>query len=574
VTRDPEQKADPEDNAHTAAAFWGLRAGELLVALMFSTAMPWQRAFSWFAIIAGIGTFRWWHVNSPRFKAKPKDHRRFVYRVYVWVLMSFVGSGAYFLYVPGNLPIQAVLMTYLLGNATLIAVRLTGDVVRTAIALCLAIVPTSVRLIVEGLEGNHLLMLMGIGGLVMTASMVAMSRTQERNVLHQYEQRRRAEQAANAVAAMGLAKSRFFAAVSHDLRQPVHAIGLYLDPLIRLSQATQDRAAMHAVEGIRQSWRALDDLLSQVLDLTRMDSGVVQPDLQPLELAPLVRSLVMQHSAIAERAGVRVVALVRPECFAMADDLMLKRVVSNLLDNAIKFSPAGGSVLIALRSWRGDWRLQVRDGGMGIALEMQGKIFDEFVQVDNDARDRKRGLGLGLAIAKRFAKLMNGDLQVRSAPGRGSCMTLTLRKAEAPLAQESPREAKPPNPLSALPELATIPAPQLAVKRVLLVEDDELVADAMCQLLRSWGMKVRHVETADHALRESDYGEIAICDVRLPHGASGLDVALALREAGKKVLLISGETNAALRDTAQRHRLELLTKPVAGTALLAALKAL
>jgi signal transduction histidine kinase len=147
---------------------------------------------------------------------------------------------------------------------------------------------------------------------MMTVTMVFLSRAQESSVKHQYEQRRRAEAAADAVAALGLTKSRFFAAVSHDLRQPVHAIGLYLDPLARLSQATQDRAAQRAVEGIRQSWRALDDLLSQVLDLTRMDSGVVQADLQPTEIAPLVASLVLQHSAVAEAAGVRIVSLVRP----------------------------------------------------------------------------------------------------------------------------------------------------------------------------------------------------------------------------------------------------------------------
>lgn len=583
MTPEQEQKPDPEDNAHTVAAFWALRASELLVAVMFSTVLPWLRSFTWFAIIAALGTLRWWHVNSPRFKELPKARRQRTYRIYVWVLMSFVGSASYFLYVPGNLPIQAVLLTYLLGNATLIAVRLTGDVVRTAIALCLAVVPTSLRFIAEGAEGNVLLLLMGCGGLLMTASMVAMSRAQERNVLHQYEQRRRAERAANTVAALGLAKSRFFAAVSHDLRQPVHAIGLYLDPLMRLSQSAHDKAAQHAVEGIRQSWRALDDLLSQVLDLTRMDSGVMQPDLQPIEMAPLVRSLVMQHSATAERAGVRLVALVHPGRFAMADDLMLRRALSNLLDNAIKFSPSGASVVMALRGAQAAWRLQVRDAGMGIAPDVQGRIFDEFVQLDNDARDRRRGLGLGLAIAKRFSLLMNGSLEVRSALGRGCCMTLMLPKASAPPHQDESdpldattlcRDSRPGALAACSPEESALPAPSLAAQGVLLVEDDALVAEAMCQLLRSWGLEVRHVETAADAFRASAFGQIAICDVRLPQGASGVDVALRLRDEGKKVLLLSGETNATLRDAAALHQLLLLTKPVSSTALLVALRGL
>ena len=576
-------ESDPEDNAHTVAAFWVLRACELLVALLFATVLPWQQAFAWFTVIGALGAVRWWHVNRPAFRALPRERRRQIYRAYIWVLMSFVGSACYFLYVPGNLPIQAVLLSYLLGNATLIAVRVNGDLMRTAIALCLAVAPTSLRFVIEGVQQENLqLTLMGLGGLMMTASMVSMSRAQERNVSHQYELRRRAEQAADAVATLGLAKSRFFAAVSHDLRQPVHAIGLYLEPLIALSHSAQDREAMHAIEGIRQSWRALDDLLSQVLDLTRMDSGAMRPELKPVEIAPLVKSLVMQHSAVAERAGVRIVALVPPGRFANADELMLKRVLSNLLDNAIKFSPAGGSIVVALRHAADGWRLQVRDAGIGIAHAEQVRIFDEFVQIDNHARDRRQGLGLGLAIAKRFSVLMEGSLSVRSAPGQGCCMTVRLRRVAA--------EAFGPAIAALMPEpsaddlrpvrsrehaVASLPlrAPALAGQDVLLVEDDSLVAGAMCQLLRSWGMRVLHVETAADAMDRAAFGQIAICDVRLPHKASGVDLALQLRRMGKRVFLLSGETNAPLREAARAHRLALLTKPVSSERLMSALHA-
>lgn len=581
------ERPDPEDSAHTALSLWALRACELLCVLMFSTAIPWQQVTAWFAVIAGLSVLRWWHVNSPAFRAQPTWRRRRIYRIYMWVLMTYVGSACWFLYVPGNLPIQAVLMSYLLGNATLVAVRLTGDVMRTTIALVLAVLPTSIRFIAEGSQHSSLLLMMGVGGLLMTVTMVFLSRAQESNVKHQYEQRRRAEAAANALAALGLSKSRFFAAVSHDLRQPVHAIGLYLGPLARMAQTTQDRQAQRAVEGIRQSWRALDDLLSQVLDLTRMDSGVVQADLRATEIAPLVTSLITQHSAVAEAAGVRLVALVRPGAFAVADGLMLQRVMSNLLDNAIKFSPPGATVAVALRSARLGWRLQVRDAGMGIAPGAQERIFEEFVQEDNDARDRRRGLGLGLAIARRFALLMNGDITVRSAPGRGSTMTVTLPRApvvvDVLLDRPDPAASEPPpRPVtyveSAPAELLAHPddatQPVLAMRDVLLVEDDSLVAAATRQLLRSWGLQVRHVETAADALCDTQFGDIAICDARLPHGASGLDVALALRRRGKKVLLISGETNAALRDAAQANAVRLLTKPVSSAALLAALRKL
>jgi two-component system, sensor histidine kinase len=423
-------------------------------------------------------------------------------------------------------------------------------------------------------------------------------------LLQQYELRQRAERAATAVAAVGLAKSRFFAAVSHDLRQPVHAIGLYLDPLIKLAQRAHDQPAQHAAEGIRQSWRALDDLLSQVLDLTRLDSGVVTAELQSTEIAPLVRSLVMQHSAAAERASVRIVGLVQLGRFAVADELMLKRVLSNLLDNAIKFSPPERTVAVALRNGADFWRLQVRDAGPGIAMEEQGKIFEEFVQLGNDARDRRQGLGLGLAISKRFTQLMGGSLSVRSAPGRGCCMTIALPKAGAPWppadadirrdadgfdlhdgpasstgATARPASARRPatTGVAAVPPVSGTAAPALPAlphQDVLLLEDDYLVANAMRQLLQSWGLRVHAVQTATQALARADCCTLAVCDVRLPHGMSGFDVALQLRARGKKVLLLSGETDAALREAAQEKQLLLLTKPVSSEQMLIALQSL
>ena len=555
--------------------------------------------------MAGFGSWRWWYVNRPRFKALPTARRRSIYRLCVWTSMLPVGSAWYFLYAPGNQVMLVVLAIYLIGSAALVALRVTGDFARAVVAVCLAVLPTSARFLVEGLQGNLLLLLLGVGGVLMTISMVQMSRVQERMLLQQYELRQRAERAATAVAAVGLAKSRFFAAVSHDLRQPVHAIGLYLDPLTKLAQRAQDEPAQHAAEGIRQSWRALDDLLSQVLDLTRMDSGVVTAELQSTEMAPLVRSLVMQHSAAAERAGVRVVALVQPGRFAVADELMLKRVLSNLLDNAIKFSPPERTVAVTLRSGQGAWRLQVRDAGPGIALQEQDKIFEEFVQLDNDARDRRQGLGLGLAISKRFTQLMGGSLSVRSAPGRGCCMTIELPKAQARWLKadseadfdvldlhDTPNPGiamtgalQEPSPWPSATQLASATAPQTAdasglalpalpEQDVLLLEDDALVAQAMGQLLQSWGQRVHPVQTAAQALAKADFCTLAICDVRLPHGDSGLDVALQLRARGMKVLLLSGETDAALREAACHHQLLLLTKPVSSEQMLLALQSL
>jgi two-component system, sensor histidine kinase len=571
------QRPDPEDGAHTVAVYWLLRSLEITGVFIFSNALPWKMPMMWFLLVAGFGTWRWWHVTRPGFRDLPIATRRKHYRICVWISMFFVGSAAYFLYAPGNLPMLAILAVYVLGSAALVAMRVAGDFTRTVVAVCLVILPTSIRLIAEGLQGNFLLSSLGIAGVLATVCIASMSRLQERALTQQFELRQRAERAADAIAKSGLDKARFFAAVSHDLRQPVHAIGLYLAPLLTMSKGHADTEVQKAIEGIRQSWRALDDLLSQVLDLTRMDSGAIQARLQSVDLEALMRSVILQHSAVAERSGIRIVVLVKPSSYVKADALMLQRVLSNLLDNAIKFSEAGQTVAMAARGGANHWRIQVRDAGLGIALGAQSRIFEEFVQLDNEARDRRRGLGLGLAISKRFTDLMDGELSVRSTPSRGCCMTIKLLRASAPLEIENSLRANAPMETAAshIPSSAEHASETLlASKNVLLVEDDLLVAHAMLQLLRAWGLNVLHVESAAEAMEQAAFGQIAICDVRLPHGESGVDVALQMRSLGKKTLLISGETDVELRKSAHVLGLPLLIKPVSPAKLFAALQSL
>ncbi len=575
---------DPEAIPYSPAAFLILRACELWGAFIFMSDVPRWKPLTWWLLVASAATWRMWYSRTQSFKNKSWLQRRHIYRWSIWVMMFWVGSAAYFLYVPGNLTMHTVLGVYLLASATLVALRVAGDFVRTLVAVCLIILPTAVRLMIEGAGGNSLTFMLGVGGFLITATILFMSRLQERALLEQFELRQRAERALDAVASVGLAKARFFAAVSHDLRQPVHAIGLYLDPLTRVAKAAQNEAAKDAAEGIRQSWRALDDLLSQVLDLTRLDSGALEAQLQAVDVAPLVRDLIMQHSAAAERAGIRLVALTPPGRFVLADALMLKRVLSNLIDNAIKFSMPGGVVAVTLRQASESWRLQVRDAGIGIARHLHDRIFEEFVQIGNDARDRQHGLGLGLAISRRFVRLMGGSIALRSAPGQGSCITVTLQKvapgAARQLADQAAARAATGDEWASTGSLVPedgesglgFDAPATPPQHILLVEDDLLVGHAMRQLLESWGMTVRHVETAAGALEHAAFGDIAICDVRLPGGQSGVDVALQLRARGKKVLLLTGETDAALRQAAQTHQMTLLIKPVSAARLGAALR--
>ncbi len=571
----PHAPAGDPGSTQPVKLFLLIRACELLGALLFLPALPAWKPLLWLALVAGAGSWGFWRVRRPDFKGLPARRRRDIYRRYIWQSSAAVGSACVLLYAPGSdHGLHALLGTYLVATAGLVAMWGVRDIERTALAVVLILCPTVLRFMAEGaIDGRPMVFFLGACGVVLAAMIVYTSVLHARRIARESVLRQQAERASDAMAEMSLAKSRFFAAVSHDLRQPVHAIGLYLEPLARaLGQQPGAGEAQRAIHGIRQSWQALDELLAQVLDLTRSDAGTLRASLAAVELAPLVRAVVLQHGAMAERAGVRVVALTGAAGaagapHAYADELMLRRVLSNLLDNAIKFSPPGASVVIAVRAAGEAWRIQVRDAGPGIAPDAQEGVFHEFVQLDNQARSRQQGHGLGLAISRRFARLMLGSLTLRSAPGRGSCFTLTLPRADATL----PARAAATEPVDEPTPAAQAP---LAARDILLVEDDPLVADAMCQLLAGWGQNVRALGSAAEAWQQRAFGQIAICDVRLPGGESGLDLALKLRALGKPVLLLSGETDAALQARAAASGLPLITKPVSGARMRQLLQAL
>jgi len=552
------------------------RLCELLGAMLFLPALPWWKPTLWFVLVASAGTWGFLRVRRPDFKTLSLRQRRGIYRRYLWQSSVAVGSACWLLYVPGNHSLHSLLGVYLVATAGIVAMWGVRDIERTALAVTLILGPTVLRFMVDGvMERRPMVFFLGACGVVMAAMIIYTAAVHAQRIGRESVRRRQAERASDAMADLSVAKSRFFAAVSHDLRQPVHAIGLYLEPLARALGPRPDAEALRALGGIRQSWRALDDLLSQVLDLTQADAGSMQARIAVVDLPPLIRGVVQQHGPMAEEAGVRVVALMREGAgrYVHADEIMLRRVLSNLLDNAIKFSTAGRCVAIAVRPGAQACRVQVRDAGPGIAADQQESVFHEFVQIDNQARNRQHGYGLGLAISRRFAELMLGSLALRSEPGRGTCFTLTLPCADAPPTL-TPDESEQESPEAAQTEPGQLDAPPLPARDILLVEDDALVADAMRQLLGLWGQNVRHVETVADAWRLRGFGQLAICDVRLPDGGNGFDLALRLRALGKPVFLLSGETDPELRARAAAAGLPLLTKPLSATRMLALLRTL
>ena len=571
----------PQDLAETWSMFFVYRAGEAVMIWLFLSILPVWMPLTWLALTYTLNTVSQWirtrpaHALQPVAKRLAMDRRLF--------LMTYGGSAtaAFFLYVPGNVGMLSVLSILVVCLGVLSILQTAGDNWRGSIGAALAILPTATRFL---FEDGSLIPTLGLGGYLLVVALTMLGRKQADAFMEQVALRQRAERAADAVAGVGLAKARFFAAVSHDLRQPVHAIGLYLAPLL---DTVHDPRGRKAVNGIHQAMQVLDDMLSQVLDLTRMDSGSMQPQFDSVEIEPLLRGLVVQHSAAAEKKAIRLVLLAAPRRCVRADPLMLKRALSNLLDNAIKFSGEDARIVVALRSRGSDWCIQVRDAGQGIHKDLHAKVFEEFVQIHNPERDRSHGVGLGLTIARRFVGLMQGQLRLRSALGEGTCMAVFLPKV-APVALLSspddeswghmalPRKL---TPVPEVPQLRVPPALRAAIARtgkaILLVEDDVLVSQAIGHLFESLQLPVLIAADARAARAASAQVLLAACDVRLPGETSGLELAIELQEKlAMPCLLMTGETGTEIRAAAESNGLQLLIKPIKPQALLDGLGAL
>ncbi len=346
-----------------------------------------------------------------------------------------------------------------------------------------------------------------------------------------------------------LAKSRFLAAASHDLRQPLHALGLFLS---ELSQQPLDAYSRQITERITASTEAMEGLLDSLLDISRLDAGVLTPERSVFDMHAKLEHIVAGQSGAASARGLAL-RLHCPPCWALSDPLLFERIVANLLSNAIRYTPQG-RVLVACRR-RGDrLRVEVRDSGLGIAADDQQVIFQEFVQLGNAERARDKGLGLGLAIVRRLADLLGHRLALRSAPGRGSVFAVELPAAAPPLPAQGEREAL------ALGHFGDL--------RVAIADDDELVLGALASLLASWGCEVTAAATAD-ALLDALSGaapDILISDLRLGGTLDGLALIAAVRAlpglGALPAVVISGDTAPESLARVQAAGVQLLHKPV------------
>ncbi|MCW5633146.1 MAG: response regulator, partial [Rubrivivax sp.] len=358
-------------------------------------------------------------------------------------------------------------------------------------------------------------------------------------------------------------KSRFLAIASHDLRQPVHALGLFAATLHKRLHASPDEALarnlMRSVDGLERSFSAM-------LDISRLDGDAVTPRPQTFPLRDMFRRLHMQYAGQAELAGLALRFSPGGKSVT-SDPQLLERIVGNLVHNAIRYTTAGGIVVVA-RSTRTHINIEVWDTGAGIVGPDLPRIFDEFFQVGRGERDRSQGLGMGLAIVKRLAALLGHRLEVASAPGRG-----TMFRVGVPLGTLD-GWAEEVAPADTLPMSVDVP------QMVLVVDDEEPIREGLRLLLQEWGYQAMTAADAVQAERAVSALEgrvdLILSDLHLGPGAGGREVVASLRRMlGRDVpaILVTGDTaGEALREVVAGTD-PVLFKPVQPRQLFEAMRA-
>ncbi|MEP6739824.1 MAG: ATP-binding protein [Caldimonas sp.] len=480
----------------------------------------WGGAFTFATVIGGLV----WGVGAV-YLMTPSSTEQLI----VMVVISATASGAvpaFGNYLPATYAyIAPAMVPFIVWSAT------RGDALHAALTP-LAIVFTSAYMVLAWRYNTHLLQALLV-------------RFENLDLVEDLQKQRNLAEQAN------VAKSRFLAAASHDLRQPVHALGMFVSAL---RDRVMDAEAERLVSHIDGSVEALDSLFVALLDISRLDAGIVQTQIESFPVGPMLVRICADHAGEAADKGIR---LVLHPCSAMvhSDAVLIERIVRNIVANAVRCTRSG-RVVVGCRRRGPRLVIEVWDTGRGIARDQQERVFEEFYQVDNPERDRAKGLGLGLAIVRRLSLLLDCPVTLESNPGKGSVFRIgvPLSQAASPSSEARPAAA------------ATV---TVSGGLILVVDDELAIQEAMRSLLAGWGYETivagscaQMLELiADCATRP----DLIICDYRLRDGENGIETILRLQSefnADIPAMLITGDTAPDRLKEAQSSGFLLLHKPV------------
>ncbi len=572
-----DQVAELYGNWHRTSLSMLLGAAILCLVLWDHASPAWMAC--WLGLIAANQAWRGVLTHAWR-RARPGLHATRRWGRY-WTVGSTIGGAlwglASLMMFPPSQPHQALLIVCLFG-VVLGGLNLTA-VYRPAFYgfVLPALVPLIVRVALEGdrVHGYIAFVMAVVLGFILAfghqlntllTRSLAM-RYENLDLIEELKARSRsAHEAQDAAERANRSKSQLLAAASHDLRQPLHALGLYIAALA--ARAT-DVPWRSLVTSIQRGLGALEAQFEQLLDLSRLESGTLTPRSARVAVTPLLSRVAqeLRPQAQAKALDLRVV----PTRLAVRSDAaLLERVVRNLVANAIRYTERGG-ILIGARSCGDDIAIDVVDTGIGIPAALQARIFEEFYQVRaSRSSDAHGGLGLGLAIVRRLATLLDHRIELVSVPRRGSRFRVRAPRAHAVAWPRAGLVA------GCVGERANVTS-TLRGALVAVVDDDPSAVDAMGALFETWGAQVAGgtdvADLIDALGREERYPDLVVADLRLAHGASGIAAVGRLRDELGIVLpalLVSGDTSPAAERDARMAGIMLLGKPVVPAVLHAA----
>lgn len=474
--------------------------------------------------------------------------------------------GAYSLviFVPDSVAYQGFVVAFMYGLAAGAAVA-DGPHYRTFVAFAVpTLLPVCLRCFFEAMPASMGVGMAGIVGLLynlyaglnyyrITATSIQ-TRLDNIELVQELEQQKTLAEYARAEADIAnQSKSRFLAAASHDLRQPVHALGLFASVAKRL-KAEPERELV--IDQIEASVGSLTALFNSLLDISRLDAGVLQPQIKTVLLAPMLQKLVSEYAAVADEKKLEL----RFRCHNLAihtDPLLVEQIMRNLLSNALRYTESGG-VLVTGRKRGGCARIEVWDTGIGIPREKQAQVFDEFYQIGNPERDRRHGVGLGLSIVKRMTTLLQHPIHLTSRVGCGSRFSLDV-----------PLESNPIEEVRQSPQYANDNEAVLFGIVIVVIDDEVDILAAVGLLLKQWGCSVITADSgvqASHKLQsEGVIPDIILSDHRLRYEETGITAIRTLQSTfGTNIpaLLVTGDTSVnRLHDNATSG-IEVLHKPL------------
>ncbi|MDC0663865.1 hybrid sensor histidine kinase/response regulator [Marinobacter sp. SS21] len=375
-------------------------------------------------------------------------------------------------------------------------------------------------------------------------------RTQELQVIN--EQMLKAKSTAEQA---NQSKTRFLASASHDLLQPLNAARLFTSAL---SGKTHDPDTAELVEHIDSSLGAAEEIISTLLDISKLDAGALEPQISRFPIDDLLRNLATDFCAIAEDQGLKL-DVVKSSAWVTSDAKLLRRVVQNFLSNAIRYTPKG-RILLGCRRLKGYLRIEVWDTGPGIPEDQLAQIFEEFKRLQQG--QDKKGLGLGLAIVDRISGMLNHPVNVQSVQGRGSVFSITVPRAPSSVVKQSePRQQRVARGVSNLRDL-----------QVLCIDNDVKILQGMQALLTNWQCQVTAATSLDNAVAKLDgrQPDIMLADYQLDDDQNGLDAMDAIREKSGTDLpgiLITGYLGEEVKEDALQRGYQVLYKPVKPAAL-------